>query len=74
MAYLRSLLPGATLAALVVRNVGKQAVGRCEALEAYPCDERGNGRVWVAEGLATQEWILFPWSPPEDREARDPGP
>lgn len=69
MRCVRELLPGATLAVLVARNAGTP-VETTSGLSAFALDEE-QGRVWTAAVLKTDAWILFPWSPDEDRRARE---
>jgi xanthine phosphoribosyltransferase len=71
MEFLRAMLPHATFAVLVARETGRSALRRSGSLCAYAATGGGDDVIWAAEGVATDEWILFPWSPPEDRAARD---
>lgn len=70
MAFLRTMLPEATFAFLVARETEREAVRRSGSLSAYTCGGASAPLVWAAEGMPTEDWILFPWSPPEDREAQ----
>ena len=70
MDFLRGLFPEATLAALVARHPDCEAAGPGGLIPCTSDPSQGAAaRVWVAEGLGTDRWILFPWSPPEDRAA-----
>lgn len=67
LAFLQSRYPVASYAALVARRarrMGDAAAGLIPAAAA-----EGPRPVWVVSSLETDSWILFPWSPPEDRAA-----
>lgn len=70
--FLAGLYPEAIRAALVMREI-EQPLAQRSGLGWRP-DEAGSpsGRgVWVARGMATDRWVLFPWSPAEDRDGAE---
>jgi xanthine phosphoribosyltransferase len=71
MSHLHRLLPRATLCALVARHAPDRPVRTHGDLRGYACaaDPTGATIVWAVEAIETDAWILFPWSPPEDRAA-----
>ncbi len=67
--FLAGLYPEAHRAALVMRET-QQALPQRFGLGWRPDDASaadGQG-VWVASRLATDRWVIFPWSPAEDRD------
>jgi len=68
--FLRNVYPQACFAVLLGRHAAQRGVvqGALMALPAGPAGESAPS-VWVAEGIEGDDWILFPWSPPEDRAA-----
>ena len=65
--FLRDFYPEACFAVLLGRRAAERGE-RSGALTAIPCGA-GSPPVWVAGGLDSDDWVLFPWSPPEDRAA-----
>ena len=66
-AALAALYPRATYAALLGRHAaerGSRAEGLLYVQRAYA---DGCPGVWFAHGVTGEDWILFPWSPDEDR-------
>lgn len=68
--FLGDLYPQACFAVLLGRHAAQRGVvqGALMALPAGPSDVSAPS-VWVAEGIEGEDWILFPWSPLEDRAA-----
>ncbi|MDF1702654.1 MAG: phosphoribosyltransferase family protein [Planctomycetota bacterium] len=63
--FLQGLYPQASYAVLVAR-IGDERPQAEEGLARIGDAESAHG-VWAAATLATERWILFPWSPAEDR-------
>lgn len=63
--FLQGLYPQASYAVLVAR-VGDATPETGGALARVGDADSAQG-VWAAATLATERWILFPWSPAEDR-------
>ena len=77
LTLLRELYPEACMAVLLGRHAAERGQAR-GGLIAYPLPAIRGGPeadsqaepaavVWVAESVAGSEWVLFPWSPAEDR-------
>jgi len=65
--HLATLFPEATFAVLVARAPATP-LPCAHGLRRWPLDSLGGERhVWVARTLPTEHWVLFPWSPEEDR-------
>jgi xanthine phosphoribosyltransferase len=60
---LSTLYPAAARAVLVARSSSREAA-------ALVLDGPLSQQVWVGEYVDSEAWVLFPWSPPEDRPAR----
>jgi len=72
--HLAGLFPRAHLAALVARTQ-EAPDAPVHGLHALALATPGGERpVWVARCLPTDRWILFPWSPAEDRQAAGEAP
>jgi xanthine phosphoribosyltransferase len=70
--FLHARYPQATLAALVARGpdgCDEDAVAGLLASGWAAAGGEAGRPVWVARRLGTDRWILFPWSPAEDRAA-----
>ena len=65
--FLRDFYPEACFAVLLGRRAAERGV-REGTLTALPCGD-GSPPVWVADGVESDDWILSPGSPLEDRLA-----
>jgi len=69
LALLERLLPGAPRAVLLVK--GELALGSSRApgcVHVAALAARGLGTaIWAAEHVASDRWVLFPWSPASER-------
>ncbi len=73
--FLQTSLPEARYGALVARQASEGAATDTGLLRCTLAPEEGPPPrpVWVATGIVTEAWVLFPWSPPEDLAARAGG-
>ncbi len=70
MSFLRRLYPEATMVVLVTRHANRSVGSEGGLMSQTTSPKEGaSTKVWVAESLETDRWVLFPWSPAEDREA-----
>ena len=77
LTLLRGLYPEACMAVLLGRHAADRGRKRGGLIayplpafrEGHPVDSKAEPAavVWVAESVAGSEWVLFPWSPAEDR-------
>ena len=68
VAFLRRWLPRAHVAVLVGRAEGDVPLASEAGLHEFVLDD-AHGPVRAAAVARTDEWIVFPWSPPEERGA-----
>jgi xanthine phosphoribosyltransferase len=73
MAFVREMLPAATYATLVARR-SDPPLAQHAGLTAHGVGGEPGLRVWAGAVLDTAAWILFPWSPAEDRDAAREAP